>query len=368
MLGFLTWLASSFCKFIGRLKQLLNKPRNPISGYVANFDKHKNTENLTHDNVSVTNTFYDLVTDFYEWGWGSSWHFATHMKGEPFDEGIRRHEYYLASRIGLKKGEKALDMGCGIGGPLRNICNFTGATVHGITINAYQIHRCKKLTPSHLEKRAIYHHGDFTRLPFPENEFDKVFAIEATCHYKDRTKPFGEAYRVLKPGGLFASYEWLTTEKYDENDPQHREVKRGIERGNGLPDLITIKECHKMLKDSGLELLECIDIAKNAETQYGEDNVPWYCALEQGVTLLAGLSRMPIGRMLTKQVVGLFETIGIAQKGSVETSDMLNKAAEALVEAGNMGIFTPMYMIIARKPVGFKGKSADFKKVQVNEQ
>lgn len=32
------------------------------------------------------------------------------------------------------------------------------------------------------------HQGDFMKLPFPENHFDGVYAIEATCHAPDRTK------------------------------------------------------------------------------------------------------------------------------------------------------------------------------------
>lgn len=30
--------------------------------------------------------------------------------------------------------------------------------------------------------------GDFMKLPFPDNHFDGVYAIEATCHAPDRTK------------------------------------------------------------------------------------------------------------------------------------------------------------------------------------
>ena len=51
----------------------------------------------------------------------------------------QRHEYYLAGRLGLKKGSKVLDWGCGIGGPYRNIARFTGADITGITINEYQV-------------------------------------------------------------------------------------------------------------------------------------------------------------------------------------------------------------------------------------
>lgn len=41
----------------------------------------------------------DLATLFYEWGWGQSFHFANRHKDESFAQSIKRHEYYLASRL-----------------------------------------------------------------------------------------------------------------------------------------------------------------------------------------------------------------------------------------------------------------------------
>ena len=56
---------------------------------------------------------------------GQSFHFATRYKTESFHESILRHEYFLASHLNVKPGEKVLDVGCGVGGPLRNIARFT---------------------------------------------------------------------------------------------------------------------------------------------------------------------------------------------------------------------------------------------------
>lgn len=47
-------------------------------------------------------SFYNLVTDFYEYGWGQSFHFAPRQKDETFRESIRRAEYVLASRIEVR--------------------------------------------------------------------------------------------------------------------------------------------------------------------------------------------------------------------------------------------------------------------------
>jgi len=35
--------------------------------------------------------------------------------------------------------DKVLDVGCGVGGPMRNISQFTSANVTGVTINEFQV-------------------------------------------------------------------------------------------------------------------------------------------------------------------------------------------------------------------------------------
>jgi len=76
----------------------------------------------------MIDTFYNLVTDFYEWGWGQSFHFAPRLIGESFEHSITRAEYYLALRAGMGPNDKVLDVGCGVGGPMRNISQFTSQT------------------------------------------------------------------------------------------------------------------------------------------------------------------------------------------------------------------------------------------------
>jgi len=94
--------------------------------------------------TKMVNDYYDLVTDFYEYGWGHSFHFAPRHKGETFDASLARHEMYLALQLGLKPGMKVLDVGCGIGGPMRVIARFSGASIEGVNNNEYKIKRGTK--------------------------------------------------------------------------------------------------------------------------------------------------------------------------------------------------------------------------------
>jgi SAM-dependent methyltransferase len=60
-----------------------------------------------------------------------------------------------------------------------------------------------------------------------DNTYDAVYSVEATCHAPDKVGVYSELFRVLKPGGLYATYEWVVTESFDENDPDHIKIKKG---------------------------------------------------------------------------------------------------------------------------------------------
>ena len=137
-----------------------------------------------------------------------------------------------------------LDVGCGVGGPLRAISVFSGASVVGLNNNEYQIGRAKAIgaTSKHFAK-CTYIKADFMTLPVASGEFDAAYEIEATCHAPDLRGVYGEIFRVLKPGGKFASYEWALTDSYDPSNETHKAHRLAIMKGNGLPDLRSTAEC-----------------------------------------------------------------------------------------------------------------------------
>ena len=58
--------------------------------------------------VAVANHYYDLVTDFYEYGWGESFHFAVMSKHESREHAFAKHEYRLALKLQAKPGDTLL--------------------------------------------------------------------------------------------------------------------------------------------------------------------------------------------------------------------------------------------------------------------
>ena len=90
--------------------------------------------------------------------------------------------------------------------------------------------------------------------------FDGAYAIEATCHAPQREGVYSEIYRVLKPGAYFAMYEWCLTPQYDASNAEHREVKKKIEEGDGLPDMARTTEIDEAIASAFLSLLLVISV------------------------------------------------------------------------------------------------------------
>jgi len=298
--------------------------------------------------ATMVDHFYNVVTDFYEYGWGQSFHFAPRWKNETFMESIKRAEHYLAARIGLGEGKKALDMGCGVGGPMRNMAIFSGGDITGITINQYQVNIGNKYNENAgLADRCRIVQGDFQHLPWPDNHFDCIYEVEATCHSPDRVQTFGGAFRVLKPGGYFGGYEWIMTDKYDANNPRHVQCKEGIEVGNALPTLVHYTKVVESLQKAGFEVIEFYDANRGVHSPH---QIPWYDTLD-GKMSLSGFRMTRLGRSCTHALVWLLETLFIAPAGSTKISALLNATAIDLVDGGRDEIFTPSFFFLARKPL-----------------
>ncbi|KAH1219736.1 Cycloartenol-C-24-methyltransferase [Glycine max] len=281
--------------------------------------------------VDMVNKFYDLATSFYEYGWGQSFHFAPRWKGESVREGIKRHEHFIALQLCLKPGQKVLDVGCGIGGPLREISRFSSTSITGLNNNEYQITRAKELNRNTgVDKTCNFVKADFMKMPFPDNNFDAVYAIEATCHAPDVYACYKEIFRVLKPGQLFAAYEWCMTEAFDPNNEEHQKIKEEIEVGDGLPDIRLTTKCVEALKQAGFEVIWEKDLAVNSP-------VPWYFHLDASHFSLSTFPLTSIGRFFTRSLIRALEFVRLAPRGSLKVQEILQRAADGLLEGGNFG-------------------------------
>ncbi|KAB5589897.1 Sterol 24-C-methyltransferase [Ceratobasidium theobromae] len=289
-------------------------------------EDHKN--NRVDNYNDVVNGYYDGVTELFEYGWGQSFHFSRFYKGEAFMQSLARHEHHLALKMNLKPGMRVLDVGCGVGGPAREIATFADVHVVGVNINDFQIGRARKYT-----ERA----GLSSQVEFVKGDFMSLSALFGECSFDagEFDSVYGEIKKVLKPGGIFGLYEWCMTENYDPANPKHKEIAHGIEVGDGIPEMRTVTQLLGALTNVGFDILNHEDLAARP------DPVPWYYPLEgdfwKAQTIWDYITVLRIsqgGQAITQVAVKMLEMVGLVPKGTYACGEALNTASIALVRGG----------------------------------
>ena len=302
-----------------------------------------------YDHTETVKDYYDLCSGFMVWGWGQSLHFAPLTPHESLEESKVRHQRLMISKLELQQGMTVIDVGCGVGAPMRRVVREAGVRVVGININEIQLEEAKRLNA----EAGLDHMVDFETCSFidmstiEDGTFDRGYAIESTCHAPDKQRAFEEVFRVLKPGALFWGQEMCLTGKFDPKDDRHRAIKEDLMRGIALKDIATFGEVNHALEAAGFQVMEGMDRA----IQEGP-STPWYQPMEsRHGTVGNALRRLPWGRKAVITGSKLAEVLRLLPKGSAEVIRLLDRTAEAYIAGGKAGIFTPLYCFLARRPL-----------------
>lgn len=114
----------------------------------------------------------------------------------------------LADILPIEADDRIVDIGCGIGGPARYLAQRFGCRVDGVDITGPFVEAGNQLTEMvGLQERVRIELGDGQSLPYADETFDGGYAQHVTMNVPHRDRFFGEAFRVLKPGGFFALTE-----------------------------------------------------------------------------------------------------------------------------------------------------------------
>ncbi len=154
-----------------------------------------------------------------------------------------------------------------------------------------------------------------------------------------RTPGRGEA------GAPFVGYDWCTTATYDDSVPEHRDLIRSIECSNAMPRMGPFSEVRR-----DLELAGFVDVKSSDRAEDADAETPWYRPLESLELSLKSLPRTPFGRRITSSALSILESLRLVPPGSRDVQEVLNVAADSIVAAGRLGIFTPMFFHSAHKP------------------
>lgn len=108
--------------------------------------------------------------------------------------------FAVVDAIPFGGAEDVLDIGCGTGSALRAMAARTSGALVGVDPFERMLGHARALTD---DGRVTFQVAGAESLPFEDDSFDVVTAINSTSHWGDLAKGLAEVARVLRPGGLF---------------------------------------------------------------------------------------------------------------------------------------------------------------------
>ncbi|MDZ4667760.1 MAG: class I SAM-dependent methyltransferase [bacterium] len=126
----------------------------------------------------------------------------------------------VLSKAELKDGFKILDAGFGYGHQDVYIAKKNpNLHIFGVNIMPRQVEIAKqKVQKEFLSNRVFLFEGSATKLPFENDTFDAVIAIESAFHFDTRESFFEESWRVLKKDGVLCLTDCLPLSNFTKNE------------------------------------------------------------------------------------------------------------------------------------------------------
>lgn len=155
------------------------------------------------------------------------------------DAGIRETTRRVFAELTGPDGRSpgvVLEPGCGIGGAVTQLAASLGTTTfHGVSLVERQMRIARARAASRGLANAHFARASYLRLPFADESFDGLYAIEALCYcpVADRPAMFREFRRVLRPGGRMAVLDGYTNRS--PRDEHERRVLTDVLDGWTLP-------------------------------------------------------------------------------------------------------------------------------------
>lgn len=169
----------------------------------------------------------------------------------------------IAKALELSPSMKILECGCGEGSSANYIAAKYNVEITGIDLLPRNITRAKQ-TAKKQGNANEFLVADYMELPFADNTFDVVYAMETLVHSPDVEALFRGIRRVLKPGGTLVFCEYSMTPRNKISAPSG-EIITKMNRFSSMPGLesFTTGAFPEILEKAGFKDIQVTDYTPN---------------------------------------------------------------------------------------------------------
>ncbi|HXJ06323.1 MAG TPA: class I SAM-dependent methyltransferase [Candidatus Acidoferrum sp.] len=170
------------------------------------------------------------------------------------------------ARISVEKHDTILDVGCGGGRTISKLAALaTHGKVYGIDYSEDSVVISQKTNARFIQSgRVEIRQASVSQLPFPDNTFDSVSAVETHFWWPNLPGDMREIFRVLKPGGTLI----LIAEVYKGANTMVSRLAEKYASRTGMK-LLSASEHRDLFANAGYTDIEIIEEYKKT----------WICAI-----------------------------------------------------------------------------------------
>ncbi|HET6882603.1 MAG TPA: class I SAM-dependent methyltransferase [Pirellulales bacterium] len=194
---------------------------------------------------------YDLSTLFYRLLWGRHIHHGLWESSETPAVAQLKLTETLAAAAGIERGDRVLDVGCGMGGSSIYLARQLDCQVQGLTLSPLQRAwaSCSARWQG-VARKTMFRCADAEQTEFDADAFDVVWSVECTEHLFDKARFFQQAARWVRPGGRIAICAWLAGDRLSTD--RDRQLVYQVCEGFFCPSLGTQENYQRWIEDAGL--------------------------------------------------------------------------------------------------------------------
>ncbi|MDM4723037.1 methyltransferase domain-containing protein [Micromonospora sp. WMMA1363] len=227
---------------------------------------------------------YDAFTDLLDQLWGENLHHG-YWEDASDDVSVKdaadRLTDKLAGLLTIEPGDRLLDLGCGIGEPAIRLATAHKIEIVGVSISGRQVERAHdRAVSAGLADRLSFQLADAMDLPFPEESFDIVWALESLHHMPDRAHVLRQATRVLRPGGRVAIGDFMLQPSADGYEAGAARVN---EASKGVLSVIGRDAYLAMIREAGLVPVASEDVSRHTRPSWVKAGERFAALREQAV-------------------------------------------------------------------------------------
>ena len=196
------------------------------------------------------------------------------LRGRNADEVATRAAYL--DLLGIRLGERVLEVGCGSGVVLREVARRVGASGRavGLDNSAAFLRVARELAEREgVAEQIELREGDARAMPLPDGEFDAALAATTLAHVPEGERAIPEMARVVRPGGQVAVLE-RDLDSFIVTHPDRELTRRIVHAGcdYATVDGLLARRVPGLLSMAGLEAIQVrafTTLERNPDSYYG---------------------------------------------------------------------------------------------------